>query len=90
MKQSANPFVTTLIGGVVFLLPLVVVLYVLGQGLALVTRAAQPLISLLPAANVGGVALARSLQRLGLGTAALLRFAPAGVPASGAAGRQRR
>jgi uncharacterized membrane protein len=57
MKQSANPLVTTLIGGVVFLLPLVVVLYVLGQGLTLMTRAAQPLIALLPYQTLGGVAL---------------------------------
>jgi len=57
MKRSANPFVTTLIGGVVFLLPLVVVLLVVGQGLALTTRVAQPMIASLPHASVGGVAL---------------------------------
>ena len=58
MKQPANPFVTTLIGGVVFLLPLVVVLVVLGQGLALMTRMVQPLTSWLPYQTLGGVALA--------------------------------
>lgn len=57
MKKPANPFVTTLIGGVVFLLPMVVVLYVVGQGLALTTRVAQPLTESLPYASVGGVAL---------------------------------
>ena len=57
-KQSANPLVTTLIGGVVFLLPLVVVLYVLGQGLALTTRVAQPLTSMLPDKSIGGIAFA--------------------------------
>ena len=58
MKQSANPLVTTLIGGMVFLLPLVVVLYVLGQGLALTTRVAQPLTSMLPDKSIGGIAFA--------------------------------
>jgi uncharacterized membrane protein len=57
MKQPSNPLVTTLIGGVVFLLPLVVVLVVVGQGLALMTRAVQPLMSLLPYQTLGGVAL---------------------------------
>jgi len=58
MKQAANPVVTTLIGGVVFLLPLVVVLMVLGQGLAFTTRAAKPLTDMLPDKSVGGIALA--------------------------------
>ena len=58
MKQSNNPLVTTLVGGVVFLLPLVVVITVFGQGVALVARMAAPLISMLPAGNVGGIALA--------------------------------
>lgn len=58
MKQSSNPLVTTLVGGVVFLLPLVVVLAVFGQGVALVARMAAPLITMLPDGNVGGIALA--------------------------------
>lgn len=57
MKRPSNPFVTTLIGGVVFLLPMVVVLIVVGQGLALTRQVAQPLISRLPYSTVGGVAL---------------------------------
>ncbi len=58
MKQSVRPLATTLIGGVVFLLPLMVVLYVLGQGLALTARAMQPLLALLPDRSIGGVTLA--------------------------------
>lgn len=83
MKQSANPLVTTLIGGVVFLLPLVVVLVVLGHGLALVTRAAQPLTSMLPDKSYGGVALA-SLAALAL---LLLLCFGAGMLARAAFGR---
>lgn len=58
MKRSLKPFTTTLIGGVVFLLPLIVVLYVLGQGLTLAARAVDPLVALLPRQDIGGVALA--------------------------------
>lgn len=58
MRQSLKPLTTTLIGGAVFLLPLIVVLYVLGQGLALTAHAVQPLVELLPDKSVGGVTLA--------------------------------
>lgn len=55
---SIKPITTTLIGGVVFLLPLIVVLVVLGQGLALTARAVQPVVALLPNQSIGGVTLA--------------------------------
>jgi len=57
MKRSLKPFTTTLIGGVVFLLPLVVVLYLLSQGLGMAVRAVQPLLPMLPFQSVGGIAL---------------------------------
>jgi uncharacterized membrane protein len=58
MPRSLKPFTTTLIGGLVFLLPLLVVLYLLGQGVTLAVRAVQPVLPLLPFQNVGGIALA--------------------------------
>ena len=58
MALSVEPLKTTVIGGVVLLLPLVVTLAVLAQGLALVSKAAAPLIALLPDKTLGGVALA--------------------------------
>jgi uncharacterized membrane protein len=58
MKQTLRPLTTTLIGGVVFLLPLVVVLAVLGQALALVAQAAAPLMSRFEHVEVAGVTLA--------------------------------
>ena len=58
MKRSANPVTTTLLGGAIFLLPLIVVVYVVGQGLALTMTAAQPLLDLLPSKSVGGVTIA--------------------------------
>jgi uncharacterized membrane protein len=83
MKQSVRPLTTTLIGGLVFLLPLIVVLYVLGQGLALTARAVQPVLALLPDASAGGVTLA-SVAALALLLA--LCFG-AGLLARAAAGR---
>ena len=58
MTRSLKPLTTTLIGGVVFLLPLLVVIYVLGHGLALAARAAAPLVALLPQKDIGGITLA--------------------------------
>lgn len=83
MKRSLKPFTTTLIGGVVFLLPLVVVIYVLGHSLALVARAAQPLVALLPQKDIGGITLA-SLAALAL---LLLLCFGAGLLARAAVGR---
>jgi len=58
MSRSLKPFTTTLIGGVVFLLPLLVVLTVLGQGLALAAKVVQPLAKHFPGHEIGGVAIA--------------------------------
>ena len=83
MTRSLKPLTTTLIGGVVFLLPLVVLLYVLGQGLALAAHAVQPLVALLPFQHVGGIALA-SLAALAL---VLLLCFGAGLLARAAVGQ---
>ena len=83
MNRLLKPFVTTLIGGMVFLLPLVVVLLVVGKGLALTTHAAQPLVAMLPDKSVGGVTLA-SVATMAL---LLLLCFGAGVLARAAVGR---
>lgn len=58
MPQKFNALKTTLIGGVVFLLPLIVVLVVLGQAMALVSKLAVPLAAHFPERAIGGVAVA--------------------------------
>jgi len=58
MKRSSNPVTTTLLGGAIFLLPLIVVIYIVGHGLALTRRVAEPLLAALPSKSVGGVTLA--------------------------------
>ena len=58
MALPFKPLTTTLIGGVVFLLPLVVVLAVVGHALALVAQAAAPLVQRFDHVEVAGVTLA--------------------------------
>lgn len=58
MTLSLKPLTTTLIGGLVFLLPLIVALTVVGQGVALMANVATPLAAMFPARQVAGVALA--------------------------------
>jgi uncharacterized membrane protein len=57
MTLSLKPMTTTLIGGAVFLLPLIVVLTVVGKGMALMAGVAQPVAAMFPDRQVGGVAL---------------------------------
>lgn len=57
MTLSLKPMTTTLVGGAVFLLPLIVVLAVLGKGMALMAGVAQPVAAMFPNRQVGGVAL---------------------------------
>lgn len=56
-RPNLRPLTTTLIGGVVFLLPLIVVLVIVGQGLQLAARVIAPLVDKLPREQIGGVAL---------------------------------
>jgi uncharacterized membrane protein len=83
MTLSLKPMTTTLIGGLVFLLPLIVALAVLGQGLALMAGVAQPLAAMFPSRQVGGVALASLVALLLL----LLLCYGAGLLARAALGR---
>jgi uncharacterized membrane protein len=83
MTLSIKPMTTTLVGGVVFLLPLIVVLAVLGQGLALMAGIAQPVAAMFPNRQVGGVALASLVALLLL----LLLCYGAGLLARAALGR---
>ena len=52
-----RPLTTTLIGGVVFLLPLIVVLAVVGHALLIAVQAVTPLVQAVPQLRIGGIAL---------------------------------
>lgn len=83
MTLSLKPITTTLIGGVVFLLPVVVTLAVLGQALALMARVAEPVSAMFPNREVGGVAMASLVAMVLL----LLLCYGAGLLARAAVGR---
>jgi uncharacterized membrane protein len=57
MALSLKPMTTTLIGGVVFLLPLIVVLAVVGHALQIAVQAVTPLVQAVPQLQAGGIAL---------------------------------
>lgn len=53
-----NFFKTTLLGGVIFLVPIVIFVAVVGKGLEFTNKLAEPLSRILPIESVGGVAVA--------------------------------
>ncbi len=55
--RKLHPLTTTLIGGLVFLMPLIVVLLVVGQALAVAAGVVEPLTRVLPFQQVGGIAV---------------------------------
>lgn len=84
IKKSASIFWTTAIGGVFFLLPLAVVVFMLAQVFAIVKSVAKPLHEWVPVNSPSGIAL---LFSLAVAILALLCFA-AGLIASRALGRR--
>lgn len=66
-ENSAVRFgLTTLIGGVVFLVPLVILVVVVAKAAELMMLVAQPLAAWLPVDSIGGVALANLIVIVGL------------------------
>jgi len=83
MRPSLKLLKTTLIGGLVFLLPVIVALALAGQVVSLVVQAAAPLAAHLPADKIGGIAVGTLLA---VGVLLLICYG-AGVAARAAAGR---
>jgi uncharacterized membrane protein len=71
MKALGEFIRTTLIGGILFLLPIVVLIVVLGKAQNITSRIVAPLAERMPVQSVGGVALARILA---IGVIALFCF----------------
>lgn len=65
-KSRLNFFKTTIIGGAVFLVPLVFLIFILGQAVGFMMIIAQPLADWLPVDTVGGVAMANLLAVLAI------------------------
>ena len=57
-RDRLRPLTTTLIGGLVFLLPMIVVLAVVGHALQIAVQAVTPLAQSLPEGHIGGIAVA--------------------------------
>ncbi|MGL6223793.1 MAG: DUF502 domain-containing protein [Steroidobacteraceae bacterium] len=83
--QSIKTFLkVTLVGGVMFLVPVVLLLVVLGKGLQFANKIAVPLAKLLPVSHLGGVAVTTLLAACVLMLVALL----AGIAARTGPGRR--
>jgi len=61
MKQTMHPISTTLLGGLAFLVPLLLVVMLLGKALSFTRKLADPLAEMIPVETVAGVALAKIL-----------------------------
>ena len=57
---------TTIIGGLVFMVPVVIVVVIAGKALEIMMLVAKPLGNLIPVDSIGGVAVANVLALLGL------------------------
>jgi uncharacterized membrane protein len=82
-SHRLRPLSTTLIGGLVFLLPMIVVLVVVGHAMQIAVQAVTPLVQYLPGAQAGGIALVTAAAVLLL----LALCYSAGVVARGAFAR---
>ncbi len=65
-KIGLNYFLSTVLGGVFFLVPLVVLLVVLSKVLDMMITVAEPMADLLPVDTIGGVALANVIAVLAI------------------------
>ncbi len=84
MKNVFELFKTTVLGGLLFLVPLAVVMVVLGKIAVLMRAAAEPFDAVVPVDSVGGVILANSLAVLVIVVACFL----AGLIAARGLGKQ--
>ena len=57
MKGLFDFVKATVVGGLIFLIPLVVIVFVVGKALRLSMRVAQPMAGVLPVDSVAGIAL---------------------------------
>ena len=58
MKGMINFLKTTIVGGIIFLIPVVLIIMVLGKALALIKRFSEPMANFLPVDTFAGIAVA--------------------------------
>ena len=66
MIRALQPIKTIIIGGAVFLVPVVIVVIVLGKAFKIMLVVAKPLDALIPIGSVGGIAVANLLAVLAI------------------------
>jgi len=66
MKRLFKLVKTTIIGGLIFLVPIIIIIAILGKAFQLMTLVAKPLGALIPVDSIGGVALANLLAVLAI------------------------
>ena len=52
---------TTTIGGIVFMVPIIIIIVILGKAFELMLKVAQPIDKLIPIESIGGIAFANLL-----------------------------
>jgi uncharacterized membrane protein len=66
MKISVKPISTTIIGGLVFLVPVIIVVVIVGKAFQLMGMLARPLSRWVPVDSIGGIAVANLITIVGL------------------------
>jgi uncharacterized membrane protein len=84
MKGFFQLIKTTIIGGLIFLVPIIIVVAILGKAFELMIKVAKPLSAWIPLDSIGGVALANILAVLAI----LLCCLIAGIIAKGATAKR--
>ena len=84
MKGFFQLIKTTIIGGLIFLVPIIIVVAILGKAFELMIKVAKPLSEWIPLDSIGGVALANILAVLAI----LLCCLIAGIIAKGATAKR--
>jgi len=79
MKRLFKLIKTTIIGGLIFLVPIIIVVAILGKAFELMILVAKPLGALIPVDSIGGIALANFLAALAIMLCCLI----AGIIAKG-------
>ena len=57
---------TTTIGGIVFMVPIIIIIVILGKAFELMLKVARPIDKLIPIESIGGIAFANLLALLGI------------------------
>lgn len=65
-KNRLHFIKTTLIGGAIFLLPVAVLMFVLGEAMDVMLLIAEPMVEFFPVDSIGGIALANLLALAGV------------------------